>query len=104
MLLLQLASPSQRFHFTGNYKYWVTETWFWDPDPALLKSLDSDPDSSDVNRIGFSLEPDPDFYLNMNPDPHPGSLTIADPHPAQTLKSFSHKLQVIGQKHNYKPF
>ncbi len=37
-------------------------------------------------RIGFNADPDPAFFLIVDPDPDPGSQTNADTDPGQTLK------------------
>jgi hypothetical protein len=42
-----------------------------------------------MDRISFSADPDPTFYLNADQDPNPGSQKSADlyPYPGQTLPS-----------------
>jgi hypothetical protein len=38
-------------------------------------------------RIGFSADPDPDFYLHADPNPNSQTSAYPDPDPGQTLTS-----------------
>jgi hypothetical protein len=43
-------------------------------------------------RIGFNVDPDLAFYLNSDPDTHPGSQTSADPGgTGSQIRLLSHK-------------